>query len=78
MSYNLRSIVNISKYAGKTVEQCINEHHYAFNAMINKNPQWYDDDVLDYLDECNQAIKGNKHSRALDKDYKKALQRKNT
>ena len=76
---NLKTIVTMKKYAGKTVEECINEHYYAFNILINNHPEWYDKEVLDYLKDASFLNASNhKNSKLLDKDYKKVLQRENT
>jgi len=73
MAYTLKSIVNISKYKGKNVEQCINEHFYAFDNIINKKKEWYSEEVHDYIKECKSKI-----NPSFKKNYRSFMERSNT
>lgn len=64
MAYTLNSIMTRGKYAGKTIRQCIDQHYYAFSHFIDKNPDWYDLDVLIYLSEISASLNNN-----LKKEY---------
>lgn len=47
--YTLNSKVNFGKFVGKTVQQCIDNYTKAWSNIINKHIDWYDEEVIEYL-----------------------------
>ena len=74
MPYNLKSIVTIPKYKGLTVQECIDQHWYAWKNIINKHPEYYYSDVHNYIKEISLSL----HSNNLNKYHKAWMNRENT
>jgi len=72
---NLEDILTFGKFKGMTVKRAIDEKYYAMKAIVQKYPNWYDEDVHDYLMEINGHLIVNKSQK---KELFEKIHRENT
>lgn len=71
----LNSIVQKGKSKGKTILYCLDTNFYAWRKIIETYPQYYDEEVFDYINSINSKLYS---LSSLNKEVRKLVNRDNT